>query len=694
MALENEINQRKFRNEYQKAGINLIYTYNWLTEQLNTIFDKWDITPRQFNILRILRGAGKPLSTLQIRQRMLDKMSDTSRIVDRLLKKGLVKKNPNADDRRLVDVMITAKGKKLLEKIDAYEEEMDRILMSLSENETKTLNDLLDKLRNITAVLFLATLLSLPGFLSAQQTPPSAPPLSSQIPPAPSQLTAPKYEFRAAWVASVENIDWPSKKGLPADSQRAEFIRLLDMHKRNGLNAMVVQVRPAADALYPSPFEPWSEWLTGVQGRPPIPYYDPLQFMIEETHKRGMEFHAWCNPYRAVKTIGRSSVASDHITRQHPEWFVRFENTLYFDPGNKEAQEYVTGVIRDIVRRYDIDALHFDDYFYPYDIVEGSPKSDFPDRASFEKYGNGMSIGDWRRSNVDSIVLKISKAIKEEKKYCKFGISPYCVWRNRSSDPEGSETLAGVTDYDNLYANILLWLKNGWIDYVVPQIYFEFTQPHVPYGVLLDWWGRHAYGKQCYIGLAPYKFGTNAAWRDPTLLPREIQAQRSSPGVQGAVYFSSKSFERDPYGFNDSLRNNYYKYPALIPPMPWIDSTRPHEPSFRTETNKKEGSGTAWLTKGAQGDSLRGYAVYRLDTADVARIDSIPVYEFIPYDPVAGFTVRGPAEEKGRTHYYYVTAISRTNMESMPVPILFNNFVGVTTSRPEAGPKAVMQKNN
>jgi uncharacterized lipoprotein YddW (UPF0748 family) len=492
--------------------------------------------------------------------------------------------------------------------------------------------------------------------------------------PVSAPSSSPKYEFRAVWVASVENIDWPSKKGLTADSQRAEFIRLLDMHKRNGLNAMVVQIRPAADAFYPSPYEPWSEWLTGVQGRPPVPYYDPLEFMIEETHKRGMEFHAWCNPYRAVKTIGRSSIAPDHVTREHPEWFVRFENTLYFDPGNKQVQDYVTGVIRDIVRRYDIDALHFDDYFYPYDIVEGSPKSDFPDQATYEKYGNGMSISDWRRSNVDSIVLKISKAIKEEKKYCKFGISPYCVWRNKSRDPEGSETISGVTNYDNLYANILLWLKNGWIDYVVPQIYFEFTQPHVPYGVLLDWWSTHSYGKQCYVGLAPYKAGTNAAWRDPTLLPREIQAQRASPGVQGAVYFSSKSFERDPLGFNDSLRNNYYKYPALIPPMPWIDSTRPHEPVFRTETNKKEPGGTAWLTKGDPGDSLRGFAVYRLDTADVARIDSTPVYEFIPYDPVAGFTVRNSAEEKGKPHYYYVTAISRTNMESMPVPIIFANF--------------------
>ena len=671
MALENEINQRKFRNEYQKAGINIIYTYNWLTERLNTIFDKWDVTPRQFNILRILRGAGKPLSTLQIRQRMLDKMSDTSRIVDRLLKKGMVQKKPNEADRRLVDVVITAKGKKLLEKIDAYEEDMDNILKNLSETETKTLNSLLDKLRNVlTMIGWIIVGLTLSGQTYAQ----------------------PKYEFRAAWVASVENIDWPSKKGLPVDSQKVEFIRLLDMHKRNGLNAMVVQIRPAADAFYPSLYEPWSEWLTGVQGKPPAPYYDPLQFMIEETHKRGMEFHAWCNPYRAVYAIGKSSITRDHISRVHPEWFVRFQNTLYFDPGNKEVQQYVTTVMRDIVRRYDIDGLHMDDYFYPYEIVEGSPLKDFPDKGSFEKYGNGLSIGDWRRSNVDSVILLISRGIKEEKKYCRFGISPYCVWRNKSKDPEGSETQS-ISNYDNLYADVLLWLKNGWIDYVAPQIYFEFTQPHVPYGVLLDWWSRHSYGRQCYIGLGIYKAGVNLAWRDKTLLPRQIRALRDYPDVQGAIFFSSKSFERNPYGWNDSLQNNYYNYPALIPPMAWIDTARPQEPLFHTEYDKKAFSGTAWLSRGGPQDSLRGFAVYRSDSANMV-VDSTPVYEFIPYDPVAGFTVRNPVEEKGKVHYYYVTAVSRNNIESRPVPLLFSNFDAGRTTDAAPRPKALLPRTN
>ena len=652
MALENEINQRKFRTEYQKARINIIYTYNWLSEKINSIFEEWDITPRQFNILRILRGEGKPLSTLQIRQRMLDKMSDTSRIVDRLLRKGLVKKTPNGEDRRLVDVVITPKGKKLLEKIDPFEDYADKIMENLSEEDTKTLNRLLDKLRNATVMVVIICL----GFCF-------------------SVKAQPKYEFRAAWVASVENIDWPSKKGLPIDSQKVEFIRLLDMHKRNGLNAVVVQIRPAADAFYPSQYEPWSEWLTGVQGQPPSPYYDPLAFMIEETHRRGMEFHAWCNPYRAVKTIGRSSIAQDHITRQHPEWFVRFENTLYFDPGNKEVQDYVTNVIRDIVRRYDIDAIHFDDYFYPYDIVEGGgPGKDFPDNESYARYGNGMSRGDWRRSNTDSIIVRLGKAIKEEKPYCKFGISPFAIWRNSDKDPEGSETHGGQTDYDNLYADILLWLKMGWIDYVVPQIYFEFTQPHAPYGPLLDWWARHSYGRQCYIGLGIYRAGANAAWRDRTQLTRQIQAMRNYPTVQGAVFFSSSSFQSNPNGWSDSLRNNYYNYPALIPPMPWIDSVKPHTPQFHMEYDVKGQSSTAWLSKGADGDSLRCFAIYQTDSAAI-NPDSVHAFAVIPYDLVAGFTVHhDPAEQKGPAHYYFVTAISRNNVESDPIPLIFSNF--------------------
>ena len=269
----------------------------------------------------------------------------------------------------------------------------------------------------------------------------------------------------------------------------------------------------------------------------------------------------------------------------------------------------------------------------------------------------------------------ISKAIKEEKPFCRFGISPFGVWRNQSKDTAGSDTHAGQTNYDNLYADILLWLKNGWIDYVAPQLYWEFSFAHAPYGVLVDWWSKHTYGRHCYIGLGIYRAGSNPAWRNKSELMRQIQAERNYPeNIQGAIYFSSTSFVNNPNGWCDSLRNSYYNYPALIEPMPWIDSTKPHDPVFRTEYNQKELSGTAWLSKGAPEDQLRGYAVYRTDSANT-NIDTLRAFDFIPYDAVASFVLHGPkAEEKGKIYYYYVTAISKTNVESRPVPLLFSNF--------------------
>lgn len=423
-------------------------------------------------------------------------------------------------------------------------------------------------------------------------------------------FSQPKYEFRAAWVATVGNIDWPSRGNYDTEKQKAEFISLLEMHKRNGMNAVIVQVRPATDAFYPSPYEPWSQWLTGKQGRPPSPYYDPLQFMITETHKRGMEFHAWCNPYRAEFSIGHSSIAPNHITRTHPEWFIAYGGKRYFDPGNKDAQDFVVKVIRDMVSRYDIDGVHFDDYFYPYRIAG----KEFGDQKSYALYGNGMDKDDWRRSNVDSVIVKLSHAIKEENPRCKFGISPFGVWRNIDQDPEGSDTKAGQTNYDDLYADILLWLREGWIDYVAPQLYWEFGHKAAAYEVLLDWWSKHTYGKHCYIGLGIYRAGSNAAWRDPTLLPRQIAALRSYPEIQGAIYFSSTSFENNPNGWCDSLRNHYYKYPALVPPMAWIDSLRPAQPMVTISSSSSFLDALVLQVRNKEEEKqIRNYVVYGFD---------------------------------------------------------------------------------
>jgi uncharacterized lipoprotein YddW (UPF0748 family) len=379
-----------------------------------------------------------------------------------------------------------------------------------------------------------------------------------------------KPEFRGVWVATVENIDWPSKGNYSTDSQKAEFTKLLDMHQQNGMNAMIVQIRPVTDAFYPSQYEPWSEYLTGKQGKPPMPYYDPLEFMITETHKRGMEFHAWMNPYRAVFNIDKSSIAANHITRIHPEWFLTYGDKRYFDPGNKDVQQYVTNVVKDVVSRYPVDAVHFDDYFYPYRIAG----KEFPDNAKYLEYGNGMNKEDWRRSNVDSIILMLSLAIKKENPKCQFGISPFGVWRNEDKDPDGSKTKAGQTNYDDLYADILLWLKNGWIDYVAPQLYWEFGHKAAPYEVLLDWWSKHTYGRNCYIGLGIYKANSNNAWKDETQLPRQIQALRNTPNIQGMIFFSSKSFNNNPNGWSERLRFDIFKEPAKTPEMNWLNSSK------------------------------------------------------------------------------------------------------------------------
>jgi uncharacterized lipoprotein YddW (UPF0748 family) len=379
-------------------------------------------------------------------------------------------------------------------------------------------------------------------------------------------VAQPKQEFRAVWIATVDNIDWPSKKGIAVDSQKAEFIRILDLHKSNGMNAVIMQVRPATDAFYPSPYEPWSEWLSGVQGKPPSPYYDPLQFMVTETHKRGMEFHAWCNPYRADFSIGKASIAPSHITRLHPQWFLDYGGKKYFDPGNKEAQAFVVEVIRDMTERYDVDALHFDDYFYPYRIAG----QEFPDSVSYQQYNNGLTKDDWRRSNVDSVIVSLSRMIKQVKPWVKFGISPFGVWRNSDKDPRGSNTKAGQTNYDDLYADILLWLQKGWIDYVAPQLYWEFGHKAAPYEVLIDWWSKHTYGKHCYIGLGIYRAGSNDAWKDSTQLLKQIDLLRNTPNMHGMIFFSSKTFNRNPNGWNDSLRLNYFKEPAMVPEMKWL----------------------------------------------------------------------------------------------------------------------------
>ncbi|MDQ2753608.1 MAG: family 10 glycosylhydrolase [Bacteroidota bacterium] len=505
-----------------------------------------------------------------------------------------------------------------------------------------------------------------------------------------SCFAQPKYEFRAVWIASVENIDWPSKKGLSVTEQKAEFIRILNMHQRNGLNAVIVQIRPVADALYQSTYEPWSEYLTGTQGMPPVPYYDPLQFMIEETHKRGMEFHAWLNPYRAVFNIYTSSVSPAHITRQHPDWFITYNKQKIFDPGNPAVIDYVSNIVKDIVTRYDVDGIHMDDYFYPYP----AGGRDFPDERSYALYGKGINKKDWRRSNCDSIIKRIHETIIAAKPMIKFGISPFGVWRNQSKDSSGSNTHAGISNYDDLYADILLWLQKGWIDYAVPQLYWEIGHKLCDYQTLIDWWGEHSYGRQIFIGHALYRAGLSTAWRNKNELPQEVELTRETPNIYGSVYFSSKDFYRNQNGFNDSLREHYYKTPALIPPMSWIDTTAPATPVIIASKDDKTVMGNIIKIDGEVRDTsspevIKSFVLYLSnDSATlgntpffISAVDSANQHQF-------SFNIYGQQIPAGWAKCYVaVSGVDRENNESL----LSNKVVYTKT---ELGWKRKKEENN
>jgi uncharacterized lipoprotein YddW (UPF0748 family) len=473
----------------------------------------------------------------------------------------------------------------------------------------------------------------------------------------------PKYEFRAVWIATIANIDWPASGVTDPAKQKADYIRLLDKHQKNGMNAMIVQVRPAADAFYPSPYEPWSQWLTGTQGTPPSPYYDPLAFMIEETHKRGMEFHAWLNPYRAISKIGSSSISSNHITRIHPEWFLTYGDKRFFDPGNKEAQKFVVNVVRDIVKRYDVDGIHMDDYFYPYRI----PGKEFPDESTYRNSGSTLSKDDWRRSNTDSIIKNIYEVVKAEKRLCRFGVSPFSVWRNKDKDPErGSDSQGGQTNYDDLYADILLWLEKGWIDYVTPQLYFTIGHPKVDYEKMLDWWSRNSFGRHVYIGHGLYKAVTKeTGWNNPDELPNQIKLLRRNPNVQGSIYYSSKIFEANPNGWNDSLQNNYYKYPALLPPMRWIDNEKPWPPIIQRSINNDSIIQLIVKPDPRNSVEIKYYVVYQYAADSHAEtFGNIPKYISRIVPTPGGFKFTEPLSSKHFSYRYLITAVGRNNNES------------------------------
>ena len=378
--------------------------------------------------------------------------------------------------------------------------------------------------------------------------------------------------FRGAWIATVANIDWPSTEAVGNDSlQKAEMTFLLDSLESLGINAIIFQVRPTADALYISEYEPVSHWLTGKQGswneQEP---WDPLAWTIEEAHKRGQEVHVWLNPYRVnLAKTDTSLLAPDHIMRRHPEWFWCYAKQWYFNPGLDETREWICTIVQDIVSRYDIHAVHMDDYFYPYP----SGKQLLPDTATFRLNPRGFdNIHDWRRNNVNLAIQDIHRTIKECKDSVEFGISPFGVWRNASVDSTGSKTQAGITNYDDLYADIRLWIKEGWIDYVLPQLYWEIGKKVADYEVLAHWWANEVNGTNCklYIGMAPYRLieaspitrnpspGTRNPWGNGNEISRQMKLNRTIPEISGECFYSTRPLLRNPRHVCDSIKAMYH----------------------------------------------------------------------------------------------------------------------------------------
>jgi len=378
---------------------------------------------------------------------------------------------------------------------------------------------------------------------------------------------AKKREMRAVWIATVANIDWPSQRNLNVKQQKAELLQILDSCAALNINTIVLQIRPTADAFYTSTLEPWSHWLTGKQGVRPQTFYDPLQFAIDESHKRFIDVHVWLNPYRVTNSDNLDLLSKDHLYYKNKDLFVKYGGKYYFDPGLDETRAFLNKVVEDIVQRYDVDAIHFDDYFYPYKVAN----EEFPDYKSFRDNPRGyspMQKDDWRRNNVNMIIAELQQTIKSIKPWVEFGISPFGVWRNKSSDPRGSDTQAGVQNYDDLYADILKWLNEGTIDYVTPQLYWEIGKKVADYAVLAKWWSENSYGKNLYVGLYATQLGNKdaaAAWRKGNELARQMQHNKAYKEIDGVILFSAKGILKNLQGINDSLRSNYFKYPAITP---------------------------------------------------------------------------------------------------------------------------------
>ncbi len=498
----------------------------------------------------------------------------------------------------------------------------------------------------------------------------------------------PKREMRAAWISTVANIDWPSRaaKGK-SELQKAELTAILDSLVSLNMNAVIFQIRPTADALYYSDLEPWSNWLTGIQGVDNDSSYDPLAFAVEEAHKRCIDVHVWMNPYRLTTTQDTADLAASHVFHQHPEWFCKYGKQWYFRPGLDETRMWLNKVVGDVVSRYDIDAVHFDDYFYPYPIAG----QDFPDSAVFAAHPRGFTDkGDWRRNNVNMVIEELHHTIKSIKPWVEFGISPFGIYRNKKSDPERGSATNGLENYDALYADILLWLEKGWIDYVVPQLYWEIGKKVADYEILAHWWGEYTYGQNLYIGHSPYRMVDPKApkakrrtanteitsWDIPNEICRQIALNRSIENISGSVFFPVNSLLKNIVGLTDSLKNDYYRYPSLQP----MKQNGEIYPSPTPENLKRNGNVLSWessaicrspfgVRRSANGETGLGisyYVVYAFPKGVDIDLNN-PKY-IVGRTPQNTFAIPEHATDAA---VYCVSAINRYKQESLPA-ILVN----------------------
>ncbi len=469
-----------------------------------------------------------------------------------------------------------------------------------------------------------------------------------------------KRDFRGAWIQCVNG----QFMGMSTKQMQDTLTSQLDRLKECGVNAIIFQVRPECDALYVSKYEPWSRFLTGVQGKAPYPFWDPLNWMIDQCHKRGMELHAWINPFRA-KTKTTNQLASTHIAIKHPELAFAYDGQMILNPGIPEARDYIVDVVKDIVSRYDVDGLHIDDYFYPYP----APGQTIRDDAEFAKYNNGIkNKNDWRRDNVNVFIKQLYEAIHETKPWVKFGISPFGIYRNKKSDPLIGSKTSGLQNYDDLYADILMWVNNGWVDYCVPQLYWEIGHKAADYETLIKWWNKYAGKRHLYIGEDVIRTvkSPDLVNRSINQMPAKQKLHREMNNVQGMVLWYAKAVTDNVGNYGSMLKNVYWKYPALVPQMKYIDGKAPKKVRKMKFLAFEDGIVLFWKAPKGKDWSNKAvkYVVYKFVKGEKINIDDPSKIVAITSDEF--YKIPASAIKPGEKHYYVVTALDRLSNESKP----------------------------